>query len=282
MSPTVVTTLPAATELVMAVGVTPAAVSHACDYPPTVTELPVVTAPTEDGRFALRTDRLREMDPDVVITQGTCELCAIDTQTVTEQIETMSIDPTIVETDVHTLGDLYADIERIGAVIGRPDAATQLNTRLQDRVEQLTQPQTAAGPRTVVFDWMDPVMVAGHWVPELVSRAGGQYELETAGQPARPREWETIRSYDPEVIMIAPCGYDIDQTVAHRTALTDRPGWAELTAVQANQVYIVDGSQYVNRPGPRLVETLGIFASLLTASFDFPYPADAVRHVPAR
>lgn len=264
MPPRVVTTVPAATEIVAALGVTPVGISHACDYPPTVTDTPVVTTPTDSGAFTLRDEHLTAADPELVVCQGTCADCAIDRSTVQTELAALPIDPSVVSIDVHCLADLYTAIKAVGRALGRPDRAATLVDRLQARVDSITRqaPHTDR-PRVAVFDWLDPVMVAGHWVPELVAAAGGSYELESTGAPARPRSWERIREYDPEVIIVAPCGYDLAQTTNAMTDLTERPGWEQLRAVQTDAVYLLDGDQYVNRPGPRLPATLRHIAGLV-------------------
>ncbi len=266
MPPRVVTTLPAATEIVEALGVTPVGVSHECDYPPAAAEAPSVTVPGEDGGFSLDRATVEAIDPDVVVAQGTCEVCAIDADTVVAELAETAVDPAVVRTDVHRLGGLFADIEHIAAAIGREAAAKALVEELQarvDRVRERVPADDTAWPSVAVLDWLDPVMVAGHWIPDLVAAAGGRYALESAGTAARPRKWEAIRSYDPAVLVLAPCGYPIGRTRETLEAVTDRPGWSDLQAVESERVYLMDGSQFVNRPGPRLVDTAEYLAGLL-------------------
>lgn len=279
MPPRVVTTVPAATEIVAALGIAPAGISHECDYPPTAAEAPVVTTATERGAFRLRGDRVTSVGPDIIVCQGTCDVCAIDRATVQADLAELPVDPQVVSVDIHQLEDLYAATERVGAAVGREDRAEAVTDRLQARVDTIErQAATLERPRVVVFDWMDPVMVAGHWVPELVVAAGGAYELEQTGQPARRRSWDRIREYDPEVVIVAPCGYGLDQTETKLGALTDRPGWAQLTAVQNDAVYLLDGDRHVNRPGPRLPDTLRHLAGLIhPGRFTVP-PRSVARH----
>jgi len=284
MDQRVVTTLPAATEIVAALGVEPEGVSHECDYPPAVAEPPTVTVSGENGEFHLDQATVEAIDPDVVVTQGTCDVCAIDAETVVTELAETTVDPTVVRTDIHRLDGLFADIKRIGATLGRVDAAASLIEELQarvDRVRKRVPEDESMWPSVAVLDWLDPVMVAGHWVPDLVAAAGGEYALESAGEPARPREWEAIRQYDPAVLVLAPCGYPIGQTRAALDAVTDRPGWADLQAVKTGQVYVIDGSQYINRPGPRLVDTVEHLAGLLHPSQVEAPPETAVQPLEA-
>jgi len=136
-------------------------------------------------------------------------------------------------------------------------------------------------PRVAVLDWLDPVMVAGHWVPELVELAGGAYHMEAAGAHSRPREWSELREYDPEVLVVSPCGFELPQVRQNLDEVTDRPGWDQLTAVQRDKVYLVDGHHYVNRAGPRLVDTLEYLAAMISpAEYESP-PTGAVERLDA-
>jgi iron complex transport system substrate-binding protein len=291
----VVSLLPSATEICYALGVEPVGVSHECDHPPAARARPsvndvridpdadsesineqVAAAADDGGVYEIDADLLAELDPDCVITQGICDVCAVDRVLVADVIEELGLDAEVVTTDPHSLSDLYDDVHRIGAAVGEDAAAADLVADLRSRVEAVRQ-RTAAiddRPRVAVFDWMDPVMLAGHWMPEIVAAAGGRYDLVSAGERSTPWEWADIREYDPEVAVAAPCGFGLDQTRDHATELTDRPGWAGLSAVADGRVHAMDGHNYVNRPGPRLVDTLEHLAGLLHPdAFDAP-PSD--------
>jgi len=293
----VVSLLPSATEVVYALGVEPVGVSHECDYPPAANEQPAVNrsrvdpeatsaeidaqvqdAEASGGVYEIDRGTLAELDPDLVISQGICDVCAVDEVRVREAVDELGLDCEVLTTDPHSLADVFADIERVGAALDRKERAAELVADLQDRVDRVRE--RAAGleqPRTAVLDWLDPAMVAGHWVPGMVDIAGGAYGMAEPGARSRPREWADVRAYDPEVLVAAPCGFGLDQTVRDLPALTQREGWGELTAVQEGRVYVVDGHHYVNRPGPRLVDTLEFLGWCLhPETFDRP-PADAVR-----
>ncbi|MFB6205169.1 MAG: cobalamin-binding protein [Haloglomus sp.] len=294
----VVSLLPSATEIVYALGVEPVGVSHECDYPPEAADLPsvvethvdpeassadineqVARAERADGVYDLDLETLERLDPDVVVSQGICEVCAVDRVLVREAVEELGLDCEVVTTDPHSLSDVFDDIERIGAALSREPQAADLVTDLRERVERV---RTAVAdveerPRVAVLDWLDPVMVAGHWIPELVEWAGGEYGMADHGAESRPREWAAVREYDPEVLVAAPCGFELDQTLENLDDLTDRDGFGDLTAVRNDRAYAMDGHHYVNRPGPRLVDTLEYLAWVVhPARFDDP-PADAVR-----
>jgi iron complex transport system substrate-binding protein len=299
----VVSLLPSATELCYALGVEPVGVSHECDHPPAAREQPTVihsrvdadatsqeiddqveTAVESGGVYELDRERLAALDPDVIVSQGICEVCAVDDSAVRQAVADLNLDADIITTDPHSLSDVFADIERLGAALGRQQRAADLRARYCERVERIEGATPAEGPRVAVLDWLDPVMVAGHWIPGMVERVGGRYGLADPGERSRPREWADIRAYDPEVLVASPCGFDLDQTVANIGDLTDREGWADLTAVETGRVYLVDGHSYVNRPGPRLVDTLAMLAGIVhpgTADVVTPDDADGVRRLAA-
>jgi len=299
-TPRVVTLLPSATEIVYALGLEPVGVSHECDYPPAAAEQPAVNhsrvdpgassaeideqvqaaEADGDGVYAIDDEQMAALDPDLIVSQGICDVCAVDEVLVEAAVERLGLDAAILTTDPHSLDDVFTDIERIGDAVGRSERARELVADLRARVEAVEQAVRTRGaerPRVAVLDWLDPAMVAGHWVPEMVRLAGGEYGLADPGDRSEPREWRDVRGYDPEVLVAAPCGFGLEQTAANRTDLTDRDGWAELTAVATGRAYAMDGHHYVNRPGPRLVDTLEGLAGLFhPEAFDAP-PAEMAR-----
>jgi len=297
----VVTLLPSATEIVYALGVEPVGVSHECDYPPAAREQPsvnssrvdpeassseineqVAEAESGDGVYAIDRETLAAVEPDVVITQGVCDVCAVDHVQVAQAVEEEGIDAEVLTLDVHSLDDLFDSIHRVGAAIGRDERAVEYVTELRERVAavETTAARATESPTMAVLDWIDPVMVAGHWVPEMVELGGGVYGMAERGEHSRPREWEDVREYDPDVVVAAPCGFDVAQTRENLTDLTDRDGFDDLSAVQTDRAYVMDGHHFVNRSGPRLVDTVEYLAALLHPDlFDAP-PRDAVVELP--
>ena len=286
--------LPSATEVVYALGIEPVAVSHECDYPPAAAGRPsvertridpeaesaaiheqVAAAEAADGVYAVDRDALAAADPDLIVTQGVCDVCAVDTVAVEAAVSDLGLDCDVLTTDPHLLADVLDDIERIGAAVGRPDRAADLVARLRGRVERVEN--LVAGrdcPRVAVLDWLDPVMVSGHWVPDLVERAGGAFGLVDPGERSTTREWAEIREYDPEVLVAAPCGFEVDRTLTEADALTGRLGYGTIAAVRDDRAHAMDGNGLVNRPGPRLVDTLEALAGLLHPdAVDAPSPA---------
>ena len=293
----IVTTLPSATEMVAALGREPVGVSHECDYPPRAAAAPAVTrsrinadesassaeidrqvleiATTEDGVYEIDVETLDDLDPDVIVTQGMCDVCAVDETVVADAVDRIAADPEVVPTDPHSVGDVLDDIERIGRAVDREARAREVRADLESRIDAIRERtadiDAADRPRVAIFDWTEPAMIAGHWTAELVDWAGGAYGLADVGARSRPREWEEIRDYDPEIVIVAPCGFGLEQIARNRTDLTDRDGWDALTAVRENRVWAMDGDHYLNRPGPRLVDTLEALAAIVQPDrFDGP------------
>ncbi|RRJ28939.1 cobalamin-binding protein [Halocatena pleomorpha] len=277
----VVTLLPSATEIVYALGIEPVAVSHECDHPPAARSKPVVNharidatksaeidrqvvqAERNGGVYEIDLDVLAAAEPDLIVTQGLCDVCAVDQVLVADAVSELGLDCEILTTDPHSLGDIRSDIERIGRAVGRSDRAGEVIEAFDSRIDSVREavPETDRQPSVVVLDWLDPVMTAGHWVPEMVSIAGGRTPVDN--EASVPREWDEIRAVDPDVLVVAPCGFDLEQTEQNRRDLTEREGWDELTAVASNRVYAIDGHEYMNRPGVRMAESLEQLAGVI-------------------
>jgi iron complex transport system substrate-binding protein len=297
----VVTLLPSATEICFALGVEPVGVSPECDYPPAARNLPsvdhsridgtassaeingqVAAAEAGEGVYAIDRERLAALDPDLVITQGVCDVCAVDRVLVEDAVDDLGLGADVLTLDVHSLEDLFESIERIGEATGMEVRARAYVGGLRNRVDTIRErvPEDRTSPAVAVLDWLDPIMVAGHWMPEIVEIAGGTYGMEEAGAHSRPREWAELREYDPDVLVVSPCGFDLPQIRENLSDLTDRPGWEELSAVETGRVHLIDGHHYVNRPGPRLVDTLEYVAATLWPEV-FKTPPKAVVATPS-
>lgn len=291
----VVSTSPSSTEILYALGIEPAAVSHACDYPPQVDRLPTidvskvdaetsgarheqVRAATADGHlYRMDADAIDAADPDLIVTQGVCGVCAVDEVLVDETLTDLEADPDVVALNASRLPDVFECIRTVGEATGTGNRAAALVADLHDRLESIERRVPSTGrPRTVVLEWMDPVRPAGSWVPDVVEAAGGDYGLGAAGERSSATGWAEVRSYDPEVLVVAPCGFDAARTRRQLTELTDRPGWTELAAVQAGRVHILDGSAYLTRWTPRLVDAVERLAALCHPAAMGPPPADVV------
>ena len=284
----IVSLLPSSTEIVCALGLEDALVgiSHECDYPASITDRPRLTVPkinphgdsrtidqevralVRDGLSVYRidTDRLRTLQPDLIVTQDQCEVCAVPYSEVLAaahevlgpQVQVLSLQPTLLQ-------DIWEDIRRVGAATGRTQQADRLLEALFERVNALVAEtiRIPQPPRVAIIEWIDPLILAGNWVPEMVQLAGGSDGLCKAGEHSPPMAWATLRDYAPEVVALIPCGYKLEQTLAEVPALQRLPGWNEIPAVRQGRVYVVDGNAYFNRPGPRIVDSLEILAGLI-------------------
>lgn len=294
----IVSLLPAATEWVCAFGGQDQLVgrSHECDYPESIQNVPVVTAATyesegdsaaideavqgqlQDGLSLYEVDleRLRVLEPDLIVTQDQCEVCAVSLPELEAQLGSWTGGtPEIVSMRPQTLKEVMDEALRLGRAMDALDEAMEVLANLetglrvlQDKigVDRTTNPESL--PRVACVEWMEPLMVAGHWMPDVVEMAGGRAVLGTGGEPTRPVEWPDLRDADPDVLAVMPCGFTIENTRRDLHYLTDRAGWEDLTAVQEHQVVLLDGNAYFNRPGPRLYRAIELLASAL-------YPEEA-------
>src|SRR5207249_2337487 len=300
----VVSLLPAATEIVAALGMLDqlVGVSHECDYPVEVQAKPRVTrcaihggalASEEVDRwvsatlagtgtlYTLDEALVRRLEPDVLITQRLCDVCAVGYGTVTAFAATLPGPPHVINLDPSSVGDVLQDIRTVGAALGVPERAAEVIAGLEARIAAV-RARAAGAPRRrcVVLEWIAPPYRSGHWTPELVALAGGTEPLGRMGEDAARVPWEAVVAAAPEVLVLACCGYDLARTAADLPLLATRPGWAELPAVRAGEVYAVDGSAYFSRPGPRLVDSLEMLAEILHPElFAGRFPARAVRRL---
>jgi iron complex transport system substrate-binding protein len=283
----VVSLIASATEIVCALGLEGALVgrSHECDYPPSVKSLPQVTEPAidvsgssadidrrvrESARDALsiyRVDdaRLASLAPDVLITQTQCEVCAVSLKDVEAALaRRLGLSPRVVSLNPDSLSDLRADVRRVAAALGAPERGESLLDALEDRFARAAARAAGRSRRSaVVVEWMEPLMSAGNWTPTLVARAGGDELFGRAGRHSGTFSWDDLRRADPEVLVVAPCGFDRARTRVDLPALTGRPGFADLRAVREGRAYLADGNAYFNRPGPRVAETLEALVEMI-------------------
>ncbi len=297
----VVSLLPSATEIVCALGCRDRLVgrSHECDFPAGVEALPVLTAPKVDPRagtadidrdvrrlveqglsvYRIDTEALERVQPDLVVTQDQCQVCAVSLGEVTAAVRTLSRrEVRVVSLSPLSLSDVMRDILRVAEALGVESRGAALVEILRARLDRVRH--AASGPRTRVvhIEWIEPLMVGGHWIHELVEAAGGVHGLGVRDGRTEPVPWEAVRDYDPEVVVIAPCGFRVPESVRDLALLSGRPGWSELSAVRSGRVFVADGNAFFNRPGPRLVETAEIFQAALSGRRDFhSFPADALR-----
>jgi iron complex transport system substrate-binding protein len=284
----IVSLLPSTTEIVCALGLESALVgrSHECDFPASVSSLPILTQPVldpsgvsaeidrsvkslvRDGLSVYRVDveRLRELAPTVILTQDQCKACAVSLADVETALgEWMGQRPRVLSLEPASLGDVWSDIRRVADALDRGEKGREVVKALAERVADVAERSLRIRdqPTVACIEWIDPLMAAGHWVPDLVALAGGHCLFGESGTPSPWLEWKHLRKADPDVIVVLPCGFDLERTRAEIGPLQAQPGFADLRAVRRERVYLSDGHHYFNRPGPRLVESLEILAEIL-------------------
>ena len=280
----IVSLLPAATEIVAALGGLAwlVGVSHECDYPPAVRNLPRVTRTTMDSTLSSRAidaamaraagggpaavtldvTALRRLAPDLILGQSLCDVCAVGEGPVAEALAVLDPKPDVVTLHAHTLDGVFADIGRVGAALRLASEAEELVAGLTYRLGRVGAQHAAplpAPPKVLVLEWTDPPYVAGHWVPELVAAAGGVDVGARAGARSVARPWPELRALAPDVVVVALCGFDVPRAQRETAAVTDRDGRALL----GGRVAYIDGNAYTSRPGPRLVDAAELLAPLI-------------------
>ena len=273
--------------------------SHECDYPSEVLSLPVVSkvqidvetsSATIDQQikrlsqstiatansalkalsiYAIDVSLLQELRPDVIITQTQCEVCAVSERDVMQAVEQLTgLQPRIIALAPYRLEDVWEDVVRVGEALGRRKQAVQLVKSYQQRLKALQEQSMHKGhkPRVAVLEWLDPLMGAGNWTPELVAMAGGEHVFGEIGQHSPWISWEELLAVDPDVLVLAPCGFTLKRTRQDIPLLKSHPSWQLLQAVKAGRMYAIDGNAYINRSGPRLVESAEILSRLLWES----------------
>ncbi len=282
----IVSLLPSGTEIVVALGQRDVLVgrSHECDFPPGIDTLPCCTRPTFDvagnsleidrlvkdnlanalSVFAVMDEVLEELQPTHIITQTQCEVCAVSLRDVEHSVASrLKSQPRIVALQPNSLADIWEDFMRVANALGIAAKGQEVVGQLQARMREISETATPVRPTVACIEWLEPLMAAGNWVPELVELAGGVNLFGEAGKYSPWMTWEQLVASDPDVIIAMPCGFDEARTQEELHWIADRPEYAELKAVRAGRVFCVDGSQYFNRPGPRVVESLEILAGIL-------------------
>lgn len=220
---------------------------------------------TASGLFTLDVDRLAALAPDVILTQAACDVCAVATADVAASVQKSGVAGRVISLAPTSLDDVLHDILAVGAATDRLPQARELVARLRARIASVTcRTRTFADrPRVAVLDWLDPPMAAGHWVPEMVRRAGGRDLLGRPGSPSHWITWQEVAAADPDVVVLAPCGFALDRVAAEAISPAVRSHLAPLRAAREGRIYAVDGHHLFNRPGPRLVDSLEVLAEIL-------------------
>jgi iron complex transport system substrate-binding protein len=279
--------LPSATEIVCALGLADSlvGVSHECDFPPEIVGRPVLTEPkidpsrssaeidaavrrlVRDGLsvYRIKTDVLERLQPDLIVTQEHCDVCAVSYDEVVAATGQLLPAATIVSLKPVRLADIFTDIQRVADAAGCSAAGSTLTQQLHARLEAIRSRvhTTRSRPRVACIEWLEPLMAAGNWIPELVQLGGGTYDQVEPGGHSPTISWEALTAAAPDVIIIMPCGFKLAQTKGELPRLTAHPAWSRLPAVRNRRVYAVDGNAYLNRPGPRIAESAELLAGLI-------------------
>ena len=288
----IVSLLPSATEILFGIGAGSevVGVTHECDFPAEALALPKLTAaagpamqaPQEIDRhvraavhagsslYHLDAQLLDRLEPDLIVTQELCPVCAVSYEIVTAAARRLRCDPRVVSLEPRSLDDVFGNIELLGGITGRAEGASRLIAGLTSRVEALQHRKgSRAGARTLVLEWTDPPMSAGHWIPGLIELAGGTPILAHPGANSQRIGWNEIAAADPDAIVIAPCGLDLAATQRALALLDSVAEWRSLRALQRGRVLPMDGNAYMSRPGPRLVDSAEIVARWYTTLAEY-------------
>ena len=282
--------LPSSTEIIFALGLEEnlVGVTHECDYPPQARDKPVVVKSILEGKgklssaridelvkrnrsegksvYLIDSERLSEIKPDLIITQGLCDVCAVSENEVTEVCEVLENSPEILSLNPTTIGEILDSIVLLGEVTRTKEKASQLVDDLRKRIETVEKKLSGERYRPGVFclEWLDPPYAAGHWVPEMVKTAGGEPLISRTGEPSFKTSWDEILESSPDYLIIMPCGFDVEKTLDGIEELTGGVRqWHTLRAVQKGHCYIVDANSYFSRSSPRVVDGIELLAGII-------------------
>ena len=287
----IVSLLPSATEIVCAIGLGDSlvGVTHECDYPPEVVGVPVLTRSVNDmtaassrdihrlvtaslhggsSLYALDEAALASAEPDLILTQELCRVCAVSYREVNEVARAIDAEITVVSLEPTSIEGIFNTITTVGAMTENEDAAVDLVESLRERlgaVEEKVQARRDGGgrsPRVVGLEWLDPPFATGHWVPEQIRRAGGWELLGADGDASTQTTWDAVSEVDPEMVLLMPCGLHLQETIDEWARTRRPPGYSDLTAVRRGQVFALDGSAYYSRPGPRVIDGIELLAEI--------------------
>jgi iron complex transport system substrate-binding protein len=290
----IVSLVPSATEMLFALGLGDdlVAVTHECDYPAPARELPKITrdvlppgltAAQIDAAVRERTlggqsiyeldgELLRELEPDLIVTQSLCSVCAVSADDVRAIAEEIRTHPRVVSLDPRTLGEVLGDVRTLAQATDSKDTAVTLIKDVSARIDRVRLAvRGARRPRVAALEWLDPPFAAGHWTPQLIEFAGGEDVLGFAGEPSEERSWDEVRASEPDLVIVMPCGYDAE--IAHREAEMHRD---ELSSIGAGEVVAVNAAAYFSRPGPRIIEGLELLAHIIHPELIESAPGEAL------
>ena len=284
----IISLISSATEIISALGQKKnlVGISHECDYPKDIQGLPVCTTPRFDiSGSSLQIDRdvksliqnalsvyrineniLKELKPDIIITQSQCDVCAVSEKDVENAVEhILGINPLIISLQPKDLGDIGEDIKFVANSIGVPNEGAELSEKFERQLEKLKYFKRIKNKPTIAcLEWIEPLMYAGNWVPQMVEIAGGVNLFGQSGKHSSWSEYDTLIKSNPDKIILMPCGYDLNKTRSEIKPLLELSDWGMLKAVKTNNIFITDGNQYFNRPGPRLIDSIKILIEIVS------------------
>ena len=301
MDKRIVSLLPSCTEIICKLGYRKhlVGISHECDYPNSISGLPVLTKArlSPEGTsieinqsvtdllqrglsvYDVDASLLKSLSPEIIVTQAQCEACAVSLDQVQDIVSNWTLNQTeIISLEPNTLNEVWLGFDIIAKTMDAPESSSILKSEINERFKLLKDKLkgTEQKPTVLCIEWIEPIMVAANWVPELVGLAGGKNVMSVSGTDSNFCSWDEIKQTNPDIIIMMPCGFGIKRTFEDIHYLQNRKGWQELKAVKENKVFVVDGNQYFNRPGPRLVDSAEILAEVIHPEyFERKYPEDA-------
>ena len=282
----IVSLIPSATEIICALGYQEylVGISHECDYPSQIKHLPVCTKPrfnTNESSleidisvksllqnalsiYRINENILEKLKPDVILTQSQCDVCAVSLTDVELVLKKMGLDPLIISLQPQKLSNIWEDINLIAKSIGIAKKGLDLTSQIKDNIEDLKSTYNSKfRPSVACIEWIDPLMFAGNWVPEMIEIAGGTDLFGHIGMHSSWSTYNVLFERNPEKIILMPCGFNINKTVKEMGILTKMPNWKNLKAVKTENIFITDGNQYFNRPGPRILDSIKILIEII-------------------
>jgi iron complex transport system substrate-binding protein len=295
--------VPGATEVVASLGLADhlVGISHECDFPPSIRQVPVLIEPRVEAHLTASLDidqRVKELvasgsplyqlnerafhlaQPDVILTQDLCHVCAVTPDQLTRAIQSLPLPPDILTLSPTTLEDMIHDIERIAGAVDRPERGHALAAELRRRLGHINQKNMGiqSRPRVVCLEWLDPLYVAGHWVPEMIDLAGGHDVLGSRHAPSYETTWREVETAQPDMLIVMPCGYSIDRTMNELRQRGSAQATWRRACEQWPNLYVVDAASYFSRPGPRLVDGVELLDSILHPNSRLPIdPIKAIK-----
>lgn len=297
--------LPSTTEILCELGLMESIVgiTHECDYPPGISEKPrivmsnmdhrslkssqiddIVSRNRKEGKSTYIVDRekLKEAKPDVIITQGLCDVCAVSGDMIEDAVSTLGYKPEIISLEPSDIGQILDTIKTLGEVTGQEQNSIAIVDELERRIDRVRESLSNERDRPRVFclEWLEPPYVAGHWVPQMVEYAGGINGLSDTGEPSKKVSWDEIADFAPNKMIVMPCGFNINDTLDELDTVLSNNTWHMMPASRKGEVYIVDANSYFSRPGPRIVDGIEILAGIIHPEiFKYTPPADSVMNL---